>query len=195
MAKSTLHTTRATLGGRSLQFIDGLIRVSLWLVYYGIIAPLNLLLCLFEPVRHAARYLSSMLQELWLTLAHTPYLFCRTPDELGTQTRKLFDTDDDWVYVTVRTGVGAVDEPYMKVNPIPPPGYVRPHAAEILILKAYRHVYVKLYRDLDCLWQDSAVMAFVRLEADGSLDLKKIRRKWNLHNCYVSFTISFLYCL
>lgn len=45
---------------------------------------------------------------------------------------------------------------------------------------------MKLYRDLDRLWQDSAVMAVVSLESDGGLDLGQLRLQWNLENCYVS---------
>lgn len=60
------------------------------------------------------------LLDLWLTLSYLPYFFLQTPDEIGLRTRRLAEQNDDWVYMTVQTGDGAIQERFMNVNPAPP---------------------------------------------------------------------------
>ncbi|KIP09042.1 hypothetical protein PHLGIDRAFT_126633 [Phlebiopsis gigantea 11061_1 CR5-6] len=108
------------------------------------------------------------LREIWLFCCDLPFFLCGAPDEIAARTRKSAEERDDWVYLTVETDSGQIEERYMNGNVTPPAG----------------HVLVKLYRGLDRLWQDSAVMAVVSLESDGGLDLGQLRLQWNLENCY-----------
>lgn len=64
-------------------------------------------------------FLQSLL-DLWLAFLYLPYLCRRTPDEIGSIARKLAEERDDWVYLTVETQDGSIQERFMRTKPAPP---------------------------------------------------------------------------
>lgn len=76
-----------------------------------------------QSLRLALEYCYALLRfllELWLNLSYLRYFLFQTPDEIGSKTRRLAEKHDEWVYMTVHTDDGAIQERFMNVNPAPP---------------------------------------------------------------------------